>query len=92
MKFKRVFVKGGVKRMKYTCPALIFALFRLSIELINKSDQESYQVESSEEAKDSDEIALKLTKVDQVRIFKCISELIGHIKTQYPELSLRLYL
>ena len=78
--------------MKYTCPALIFALFRLSIELINKSDQESYQVESSEEAKDSDEIALKLTKVDQVRIFKCISELIGHIKTQYPELSLRLYL
>ena len=30
MKFKRVFVKGGVKRMKYTLPPLIFALFRLS--------------------------------------------------------------
>jgi hypothetical protein len=30
MKFKRVFVKGGIKRMKYSLPALIFSLFRLS--------------------------------------------------------------
>ena len=37
MKFKRIFVKGGVKRMKYTCPPVIFALFRLSNEVINKS-------------------------------------------------------
>lgn len=68
--------------MKYTCPPLIFALFRLSIELINKSDNNnsSYQ-DSQEESKDSDEIAFKLTKVDQLRIFKCISELIGYIKT-----------
>lgn len=36
MKFKRVFVKGGVKRMRYTCPALIFALFRLSNEITNR--------------------------------------------------------
>lgn len=36
MKFKRIFVKGGHKRMRYTCPALIFALFRLSNEVINK--------------------------------------------------------
>ena len=35
---------------------------------------------------------LKLTKVDQVRIFKVIAELIGLIKGQYPELSLRLFL
>lgn len=48
MKFKRVFVKGGVKRMKYTCPALIFALFRLSIELINKPDEGGF-TESEEQ-------------------------------------------
>jgi hypothetical protein len=42
MKFKRVFVKGGVKRMKYTCSALIFALFRLSIEVINKPEDGGY--------------------------------------------------
>jgi hypothetical protein len=30
MKLKRVFVKGGVNRLKYTSPALIFALYRLS--------------------------------------------------------------
>ena len=34
MKFKRIFVKGGVKRLKYTCPALIFALFRLSMTIV----------------------------------------------------------
>ena len=35
---------------------------------------------------------MKLTKVDQTRIFKLVAELIGLIKSQYPELSLRLYL
>lgn len=30
MKFKKVFVKGGAKRMKYTIPALVFALIKLS--------------------------------------------------------------
>ena len=30
MKFKRIFVKGGIKRMKYSLPAMIFSLFRLS--------------------------------------------------------------
>lgn len=33
MKFKRVFVKGGIKRMKYSVPATVFSLFRLSHEL-----------------------------------------------------------
>ena len=37
MKFKRIFVKGGPKRMKYTIPALCFALFRLSQVLTQRS-------------------------------------------------------
>ena len=40
MKFKRVFVKGGVKRLKYTCPALIFALFRLSNHMVASQQQQ----------------------------------------------------
>lgn len=36
MKFKRVFVKGGIKRMKYTIPALVFALFKISLELVQR--------------------------------------------------------
>lgn len=93
MKFKRIFVKGGVKRMKYTCPALIFALFRLSSELLTKSDDSGSFMHSVEESKaDEDELPLKLVKVDQIRIFKCVAELIGLVKAQYPELSLRLFL
>ena len=34
LKFKRIFVKGGIKRMKYTIPSLCFALFKLSSEMV----------------------------------------------------------
>jgi hypothetical protein len=62
MKFKRVFVKGGVKRLKYSCPALIFALFRLSVDLINRSDS-GYSMQEEEKAEE-DELPMKLVKVD----------------------------
>ena len=51
------------------------------------------QQEQFEETKgDEDELPLKLPKVDQIRIFKTVTEMIGLIKGQYPEISLRLYL
>jgi len=40
LKFKRVFVKGGIKRMKYSIPALCFALFKLSNEIIHRGGSE----------------------------------------------------
>ena len=40
MKFKRIFVKGGINRMKYTIPTLIFALFRLSSMLTLRQKEE----------------------------------------------------
>lgn len=36
MKFKKVFMKGGAQRMKYTLPALIFSLIRFSSFLYNR--------------------------------------------------------
>ena len=61
MKFKRVFVKGGIKRMKYTLPAMIFSLFRLSQELVNRPPSDHVE----EEVKgDDDELPVKLPKVD----------------------------
>lgn len=60
MKFKRIFVKGGIKRMKYSVPSLVFSLFRLSQELVNKP-----QSDQQEEIKgDEDELPVKLAKVD----------------------------
>lgn len=43
MKFKRVFVKGGIKRMKYSLPAMIFSLFRLSHELTTRPPMENQE-------------------------------------------------
>ena len=60
MKFKRVFVKGGIKRMKYTVPALVFSLFRISMELLNRPQSE----EETEEIKDENGLVVKLQKVD----------------------------
>lgn len=79
--------------MKYSCPALIFALFRLSLEILNRPMDGGY-MEQQEETKqmDEDDLPLKLTKADHGRIFKVVAELIGLIKGQYPELALRLYL
>lgn len=31
LRFKKVFVKGGIKRMKHTIPAIIFAIIRFSL-------------------------------------------------------------
>ena len=45
-----------------------------------------------EEAKVDDEIYHVKVKVTQALIFKCIAELVELIKSQYPELSLRLLL
>ena len=60
MKFKRVFVKGGLKRMKYTIPALIFSLFRLSNEMLNEShdDHEHDQEETKEAADEGPQVKL----------------------------------
>jgi hypothetical protein len=60
MKFKRVFVKGGIKRMKYTVPAFVFSLFRISMELLNRPQSE----EETEEIKDENGLVVKLQKVD----------------------------
>ncbi len=78
--------------MKYSCPALIFALFRLSNEIINRPMDGGYQDHEEMKQMDEDDLPLKLAKVDQSRIFKVVAELIGLIKGQYPELALRLYL
>ena len=55
-------------------------------------DAVDYDGQEEVKAVDDDDLPLKLSKVDHVRIFKCIAELIGLIKAQFPELSLRLFL
>jgi len=90
MKMKRVFVKGGVNRLKYTAPALIFALYRLSTQLSGANS--GYLMQSHEEHKVDDEPYHIKVKVTQALIFKNVAELVELIKSQYPELSLRLLL
>ena len=46
LRFKKVFVKGGIKRMKYTVPALIFSIIRLT-QVINYREINPVQPEIS---------------------------------------------
>jgi hypothetical protein len=73
MKFKRIFLKGGIKRMRYSIPALIFSLFRLSNELSNRAPAGDEEIKDE---KVSDEPEMKLVKVDHLKLFKCVHELI----------------
>jgi len=98
MKFKRVFVKGGHSRMKYTVPPLVFAFFRLSREIVQRSEhppqpaEEEEKAEGAEEKKSDEEEARPLSKVDQMKIFKTVNELILLVQAQFPDMALRLYL
>lgn len=84
LKFKKIFLKGGANRMKHTLPALIFSLFRLSAHVETGLGHE-LQVQA-------DEDAMQLVKVDQVKIFKVVNELILALQEHQPEQCMKLYL
>lgn len=71
MKFKRVFVKGGNERKKFSIPSLIFALLKLSREMTYRSQGVPipfygiHVEELHEEKKDSDEPEMVVPKTDQ---------------------------
>lgn len=83
LKFKKIFLKGGADRMKFTLPALIFSLFKLSAN-----------VEAAGPATEAtvDEDGMQLMRVDQAKIFKAVHELIGAIQEQQPVLCMKLFL
>ena len=75
MKFKKIFVKGGPKRIKYTIPALIFSLIRLSQDMYHNQFTGNYN--QAEEVKgDDEEEEAPANKVTQKKIYSNITELI----------------
>lgn len=74
MKFKKVFLKGGPKRMKYTIPALVFSLIKLTSDIFyNHFGNVQY-----EETKETEEEPL-VHKVTYKKIFADIMSLIQQI-------------
>ena len=70
LRFKKVFVKGGIKRMKYTIPALVFSVIRLT-QVINYREINPVQPEIGLE-----EVQVQ---VNQKKLFKLIIELLTMI-------------
>lgn len=88
LRFKKVFVKGGINRMRHTIPALIFALIKLSVTIQRwEHEPPNYHEEFKE-----DEEPQALTQVSQKRVFKLIAELLTHVQSHIPEIALRLNL
>lgn len=70
-------MKGGAKRIKYTVPALVFALIRLSQDIFHNLYNNAYQQQIEEvKGEDEDEEPLPQNKVSQKKIFTNITELI----------------
>jgi len=83
LKFKKIFLKGGADRMKFTLPALVFSLFKLSANVEAAGATAEATV---------DEDGMQLIRVDQSNIFKAVHELVTAIKDQQPVLCMKLYL
>lgn len=79
LKFKKIFLKGGVERMKHTLPSLIFSLFKLSMHIqrgAGVGEADASQINSG------DEEVINLVKCDQTKIFKNVNELILAVQEQ----------
>jgi len=61
MKFKKIFVKGGPKRMKYTVPALVFALINLSQDISNGYFSHDHKDEESKDPDEDEPLVHKVT-------------------------------
>ena len=99
MKFKKVFLKGGIKRQKYTYPALIFSLIRLTWTINDRDlnpdnyNQQNQQYNLQEETKEGqEEEPVPSVKVTQKKIFMNITELVGALQSDYPDMALKLNL
>jgi vacuolar protein sorting-associated protein 35 len=99
MKFKKIFQKGGIKRQKYTYPALIFSLIRLTWTINDRElHPENYQQtqynlqEESKEGLEQEVEPVPSVKVTQKKIFMNITELIGALQSDYPDMALKLNL
>lgn len=54
LRLKKVFVKGGDKRIKHTLPALIFELIKLSMLMHQRQTNPNEEEESKDVANDDD--------------------------------------
>ena len=101
--FKKQFNEGGIKRMKYTIPSLVFAYFRLArhikkciewhnnpVEEENVDDMETLEQKKFYNVKYS--YANQSFKIQNKIIFDEVRQAIDKIQTNFPELSLKLYL
>jgi hypothetical protein len=86
LKFKKVLVKGGIKRMKYTIPALVFSVIRLT-QTINLRELHPVPPQDLAPGEPQPQV-----QVNQKRLFKLVAELLQMIQAAYPELTLRLNL
>lgn len=86
LKLQQIFIKGGIKRMKYTIPSLVFALIRLS-QTIQWREVTPVQPEALPEGEPEPQI-----QVSFKRLFNMIRECLAKLQGDYPELALRLNL
>lgn len=83
LKFKKIFLAGGPQRQKHTLPTLTFTLFKLSAYI--ESGQGVIPATNDEEA-------MQLIKVDQLKVFKIVNEIILKLQETQPQLAMKLYL
>jgi vacuolar protein sorting-associated protein 35 len=101
--FRKEFLEGGIKRMKYTIPSLLFAYFKLArhmkkcyewqsnpVEEENPEDIETQSQKKIFNCKAS--VANQTFSVTHKKVIDDCRSAIEKIKGDYPELALKLYI
>jgi len=101
--YRKEFLEGGVKRMKYTVPALVFAYFRLARHMkkchdwqANPVEEENFEDLETQSQKKifnvKPSVANQQFQIGHKKLFDDIRSAIDKISAQFPELTLKLYL
>ena len=89
-----MFSKGGIRRQKYTYPALIFAMYKHAT-LVGKAQahvRPPARLTTQEEEEEEEEKKLRPPQITLQKIFYQVNELTNQLSSHYPEVTLRLLL
>lgn len=95
--FKEAYDKGGIQRMKYTIPSIVYAIYKLiqkyfrTAKLSNSSEEEE-KVSSDHSKGTPTGSAEGAPKLSLLKVYQFIYKAIESIGTTYPETGIRLLL
>jgi hypothetical protein len=89
--------KGGLQRMRYTTPSIVFAVYQL-VQRYFRPQPKKYEEDEHKSPEDSPEsatpfgLAEMAQKLPLLKLYQMVYQMVDAISGAYPEIALRLFL